>query len=433
MELTIVSLLCILGLFLLMMLGVPIVYSLGFCAVAAGLYCFGTACLPKVGWTPFHMLFNLAWTPLPLFVFLGSIIAQTAIGQDLFKAAANWLGRIPGGLIISGIMGEAAMAATLGTSAATIVVMGKVAVPEFERYGYNRSLSLGALLAGGALGPLIPPSATFIIISVLANLSLGKLFIAGIIPGIILATMLAIPAILICSLRPKLAPRAERASWGERFSSLKRVWPIAVVILAILGSIYMGVATPTESAGVGCVLVLLIAVLFFRLRWDGLRRAMIEAAVINAMILFIMVGASFFTYVVGSANIAKYLLTITGSSAMSPWLVIIFINIILLFLGCILEPLTITLLTIPIFIPLIVSLGFDPLWFGVVFAVNTQIGLITPPMGIDLFAVKTIFNIPTGEILRGVTPFLLMTLLFLVLIIALPELSLWLPSMMVGK
>ena len=433
MELTIVSLLCILGLFLLMMLGVPIVYSLGFCAVAAGLYCFGTACLPKVGWTPFHMLFNLAWTPLPLFVFLGSIIAQTAIGQDLFKAAANWLGRIPGGLIISGIMGEAAMAATLGTSAATIVVMGKVAVPEFERYGYNRSLSLGALLAGGALGPLIPPSATFIIISVLANLSLGKLFIAGIIPGIILATMLAIPAILICSLRPKLAPRAEKASWGERFSSLKRVWPIAVVILAILGSIYMGVATPTESAGVGCVLVLLIAVLFFRLRWDGLRRAMIEAAVINAMILFIMVGASFFTYVVGSANIAKYLLTITGSSAMSPWLVIIFINIILLFLGCILEPLTITLLTIPIFIPLIVSLGFDPLWFGVVFAVNTQIGLITPPMGIDLFAVKTIFNIPTGEILRGVTPFLLMTLLFLVLIIALPELSLWLPSMMVGK
>lgn len=433
MELTIVSLLCILGLFLLMMLGVPIVYSLGFCAVAAGLYCFGTACLPKVGWTPFHMLFNLAWTPLPLFVFLGSIIAQTAIGQDLFKAAANWLGRIPGGLIISGIMGEAAMAATLGTSAATIVVMGKVAVPEFERYGYNRSLSLGALLAGGALGPLIPPSATFIIISVLANLSLGKLFIAGIIPGIILATMLAIPAILICSLRPKLAPRAERASWGERFSSLKRVWPIAVVILAILGSIYMGVATPTESAGVGCVLVLLIAVLFFRLRWDGLRRAMIEAAVINAMILFIMVGASFFTYVVGSANVAKYLLTITGSSAMSPWLVIIFINIILLFLGCILEPLTITLLTIPIFIPLIVSLGFDPLWFGVVFAVNTQIGLITPPMGIDLFAVKTIFNIPTGEILRGVTPFLLMTLLFLVLIIALPELSLWLPSMMVGK
>lgn len=433
MELTIVSLLCIVGLFIFMMMGVPIVYSLGFCAVAAGLYCFGTDCLPKVGWTPFHMLFNLAWTPLPLFVFLGSIVSQTAMGQDLFKAASNWLGRIHGGLIVSGIIGEAAMAATLGTSAATIVVVGKVAVPEFERYGYNRSLSLGALLAGGALGPLIPPSATFIIISVLADLSLGKLFVAGIIPGIILAVMLSIPAVLICRFRPEYAPRGEKVSWGQKFSSLKKVWPIAVVILSIIGSIYMGVATPTESAGVGCVIVMIIAFAFFGLRWQGLRQAMIEAAVINAMILFIMVGASFFTYVVGSSNIAKYLLTIIGSSTISPWLVIIIINIILLFLGCILEPITITLLTIPIFIPIIISLGFDPLWFGVVFAVNTQIGLITPPMGIDLFAVKTIFNIPTGDILRGVTPFLIMTLLFLVIIVAIPELSIWLPNMMVGK
>jgi C4-dicarboxylate transporter DctM subunit len=433
MELTVVSLLCIVGLFIFMMLGIPIVYSLGFCAVAAGLYCFGTGCLPKVGWTPFHMLFNLAWTPLPLFVFLGSIVSQTAMGQDLFKAASNWLGRIPGGLIVSGIMGEAAMAATLGTSAATAIVVGKVAVPEFERYGYNRSLSLGALLAGGALGPLIPPSATFIIISVLADLSLGKLFIAGIIPGIILAIMLSIPAVLICKLRPDYAPPAAKASWGERFSSLKRVWPVAVVILAILGSIYMGVATPTESAGVGCVIVMIIAVTFFKLRLRGLVEAMKEAAIINAMILFIMVGASFFTYVIGSSNIAQNLLVLISSTTISPWVIIIIINAILLFLGCILEPLTITLLTIPIFVPIIVSLGFEPLWFAVVFAVNTQMGLITPPMGIDLFAVKTIFNIPTSDILRGVTPFLLMTLIFLAIIVAFPTLSLWLPSMMVGR
>ncbi len=215
MEPIMVGILCIFGLFVLMMLGVPIVYSLGFVGVAAGLLCYGSSCLPKVGWTPFHMLFNLSWTPLPLFVLLGSIIAETAIGRDLFKAAANWLGRIRGGLIVSGIMGEAVMAATLGTSAATVIVVGKVAVPEFERYGYNRSLSLGGLLAGGALGPLIPPSATFIIISVLANLSLGKLFIAGIIPGILLASMLAITAVLICWRRPEFAPLTERVSWGK--------------------------------------------------------------------------------------------------------------------------------------------------------------------------------------------------------------------------
>jgi len=416
-----------------MMLGVPIVYSLGFCAVAAGLLAFGSSCLPKVGWTPFHMLFNLAWTPLPIFVLIGSIIAETTIGKDLFKAATKWLSRIPGGLIISGIWGEAALAATLGTSAATIVVVGKVAVPEFERYGYNRSLGLGALLAGGVLGPLIPPSATMIIYSVLTNTSLGHLFIAGIIPGILLAIMLSIPAVLICTLRREFAPPVRGVSWGERISSLSRIWPVAVVILSILGSIYLGVATPTEAAGVGCVIVLIIAVVVFGLRWNGLRRAIIEAATINAMILFILIGASFFTYVVGSANVAKYLSTIIDPAVISPWLVIIAINIVYLTLGFILDPLTITFLTIPIFFPLIVSLGFDPVWFGIVFVVNTQIGLITPPMGIDLFAVRTIFDIPTGDILRGVMPFLIVELIFLAIIMAFPVISLWLPSMMLGK
>ncbi|HJX12930.1 MAG TPA: TRAP transporter large permease [Dehalococcoidales bacterium] len=433
MDLMLISLLCVFGLLVFMMLGIPIVYSLGFSAVFAGLIAFGSTSLPKVGWTPFHMLFNLAWTPLPLFVLLGSIISETGIGQDLFKAAMAWLSRIRGGLIVAGIMGEAAMAATIGTSAATIVVVGKVAVPEFERYGYDKSLGLGALLAGGVLGPLIPPSATMIIYSVLTDVSLGKLFMAGIIPGILLAIILSIPVILICWWKPQLAPQAQGVSWGQRFSSLKKVWPVLVVMLFILGSIYTGVATPTEAAGVGCVVVLLIAIAFFRLRWQGLRRAIIETAVINGMILFLLIGASFFTYIVGSANVTKYLLNAIGPSAISPWMVIIAINVILLILGCIIDPLTITLLTIPIFFPLIIRLGFDPIWFGVVFVVNTQIGLITPPMGIDLFAVKTIFNIPTGDILRGTAPFLFFLLVFLAIIIAFPTLSLWLPGMMIGK
>ena len=416
-----------------MMLGVPIVYSLGFCAVTAGIIAFGSTCLPKVGWTPYHMLFNLAWTPLPLFVLLGSIVAETGIGQDLFKAAMNWLSRIRGGLIVSGILGEAAMAAMIGTSAATVVVVGKVAVPEFERYGYNRSLGLGALLAGGVLGPLIPPSATMIIYSVLTDVSLGKLFMAGVMPGILLAIILSLPVILICWWRPQFAPQTQSVSWGERFGSLRKIWPVVLVMLCVLGSIYTGVATPTEAAGVGCVVVLLISIAFFRLRWEGLRRAMTEAAVINAMVLFLLIGASFFTYIVGSANVTKYLLNVIGSSAISPWMVIVAINVILLILGCIIDPLTITLLTIPIFFPLIVNLGFDPIWFGVVFVVNTQIGLITPPMGIDLFAVKTIFNIPTGDILRGVAPFLFFLLIFLTIIVAFPTLSIWLPGMMIGK
>lgn len=433
MDPTIISLLCILGLFIFMMLGVPIVYSLGFIAVFSGLIFLGTGTLYKVGLSPFSTLFNLGWTPLPLFVLLGAIIAESGMGKDLFQAAANWLSRIRGGLIVAGILGEALLAATLGTSAAAIIVVGKVAVPEFEKQGYNRGFSLGALLAGGVLGPLIPPSATMIIYAVLTNVSLGRLFIAGIIPGIILVFFLSIPAVVICYLKPGLAPQTYRVSWKERFSSLKGVWPITLVMFSILGSIYFGIATPTETAGVGSFIVLLIAIFFFRLRWEGLRNAIVEAATVNGLILFIIIAASFFTYVVGSTNIAKHLHTFVQSESIAPWQVIVVINIVYLILGCLIDPITITLLTIPIFVPLIISLGMDPIWFGVMFVVNTQIGLITPPMGVDLFAVKTIFNIPTGDIIRGVIPFLISEIIFLALIAAFPPISLWLPNMMVGR
>ena len=433
MDLTTLGLLAIVGMLFFMMMGVPIAYSLGFCGLVAGLVAYGTGCLPKLGWTPFHFMFNLSWTPLPLFVLLGTVVGETGIGRDLFKALRNWLSYVRGGLVVAGIFGEAAMASVIGTSAATVIVVGKVAVPEFERYGYNRRLGLGALLAGGVLGPLIPPSATMIVYSVLAELSLGRLFIAGILPGILLACMLALPVLVVCWIKPHLGPSAGSVSWGERFSSLKKIWPVVLVMLCILGSIYLGVATPTEAAGLGCVIVIIIAVVLFKLRWEGLRGAMIEAVVVNSMIMLILVGGSFFTYIIGSANIAKYLYNVVEAVGMAPWQVILSINIILLILGCLIDPLTIVLLTVPIFVPLILEVGFDPLWFGVVFVVNAQIGLITPPMGIDLFAIKTIFNIPTGEILRGVTPFLIVELIFLGIIIGFPQISLWLPGTMMGR
>lgn len=433
MDPKIISIICISGLFVFMMLGVPIVYSLGFSAVVAGFLAYGTNSFHIVGSTPFSVLFNLAWTPLPLFVLLGAVIAESGMGKDLFRAAANWFSRIRGGLIVAGIVGEAALASTLGTSAACIIVVGKVAVPEFEKQGYNRGFSLGALLAGGVLGPLIPPSATFIIYAVLTNVSLGKLFMAGIVPGILLIFFLAIPAVVLSTVRPGLAPNTYSVRWGERFSSLKGTWPIVVVMLSILGSIYFGIATPTETAGVGVFVALLIGFIFFRMRWKGLRAAIIEAATVNALIIFIIIAASFFTYVVGSTNVATNLQGLIGSAGTPVWAVILIINVLLLILGCIIDPITITLLTVPIFVPVIVSLGLDPIWFGVVFCVNTQIGLITPPMGTDLFAVKTIFNIPTTVILKGVAPFLVFEILFLAVISAFPSISLWLPNSMIGK
>lgn len=421
------------ALFVLMMIGVPIVYSLGVSAVLGALLGYGAPSLVKAGASPFSTAFNLSWTALPLFVLLGTIIASSGMGAGVFKAASNWLSRVRGGLVAAGIIGEGVLASSLGTSAATIIVVGKVAVPEFDRQGYQRGYGLGALLAGGALGPLIPPSATFIIVGVIAGLSIGKLFIAGIIPGIILITFLAVPAIGLAYLKPGLAPPGYKVSWRERWRSLAGVWPIIVVMASILGCIYGGIATATETAGVGVVVTLIIAVVFFKMRWRQLKEALQEAAMINAMILFIIFAANFFTYVLGSTNVTANLQDIVGNASIPPILVIVIINVILLILGCILDPITITLLTIPIFIPIIETLGFDPIWFTVLFCVNTQIGLITPPMGTDLFAVRTIFNIPTMQIIKGVIPFMVCELAFLALLVGVPQLTLWLPGLMLGK
>lgn len=421
------------GLVVLMMAGVPIVYSLGFSSVMAAFLGYGAPALFKAGTSPFTTTFNLSWTPLPLFVILGTIIAVSGMGEGLFRAAANWLSRVRGGLVAAGIVGEGMLAAALGTSAATIIVVGKVAVPEFERQGYDRGYSLGALLAGGALGPLIPPSATFIIYGVIAGESIGKLFIAGIIPGLLMIFLLAVPAIAMAYLRPGLAPKGFSVPWRDKWTSLRGVLPIIVIMGSILGSIYSGIATATETAGLGAVVTLLIALIFYKMRWKGLKEAMVDAAMINAMILFIIIAANFFTYVLGSTNVASGLESLVGASGMANWQVILMINIIVLILGCFIDPITITLLTVPIFLPLVTSLGFDPIWFGVMFCCNTQIGLITPPMGTDLFAVKTIFKIPTGQIIKGVLPFLVCLLIHLALIALIPELSLWLPSQMIAQ
>jgi C4-dicarboxylate transporter DctM subunit len=432
MDFTTAALVVVAGMLFLMLMGMPVIYALGFMAITVAFFAFGAPSLEKVGWTTFSTLYNINWTPLPLFVLIACLIAETKIGEDIYAAARSWLSRVPGGLIVTSIWGEAAMAAAIGTSTATILAVGKVAEPEFKRYGYDKGLAMGGLCCGGVLGPLIPPSAGMIIYGVLSETSIGHLFIAGMIPGILLACMLAAVAIIICWRKPELGPAMGPVSWRVRFSSLKRVWPIVVVMASILGTIYFGIASPTEAAGVGCVVVLIIAVTVFGLRWQGLKRALTETAIINGMILFMMVGAWLFSYVIGSSGVAKTITSFVTSADFSPWLVIISINVLLLILGCFIDAITIMLLTVPLFVPVITALGFDPIWFGVLYVVNMQIGLITPPMGLELFLMRTAFDIPVDKLLKGVLPFLVALFIFLAVLIAFPEISLWLPGMMRG-
>jgi C4-dicarboxylate transporter DctM subunit len=433
MDIVTIAIVCIIAIVFLMMMGVPLPYTVGSCAVIGTLLALGGAGASKAGLIAYQQFFHLQWTPLALFVFLACIISETRLGSDVFEAANNWLSRLPGGLVVASIMAEAGMAATIGSSTATALAVGKVAVPQMERLGYNKEFSLGALLTGGTLGPLIPPSVPFIVYALLAQESIGQLFIAGVIPGIILAIMLSGYAFIACSIRPELAPRPAAVTWKERMVSLGKVWPVLVVILGVLGGVYLGIMTATEAAGVAVVIVLVLSVVFYRFRLANLVRAMIESAILNGMVCLMIVAVVMFTYILGSSGLSKQLANFLITSGLSPWLLVVSINIVLLILGCFVDGLAIIMLTVPLFVPLIRGLGFSLVWFGVIMVVNIEIGLITPPMGLNLFVMREAFNIPIGKLIRAVVPFLIVLLLFLAIIIAFPPLSTWLPGMMKGR
>jgi C4-dicarboxylate transporter DctM subunit len=430
MDILTITIICVVGSIFLMLIGVNIAYSLGFCTVLGLLLSLGGPALAKLGLTPFSVFYSLNWTPLPLFILMAYIISETEIGADIFDTANNWLSRVPGGLAVAAIWAEAGMAATMGASGTTILTVGKVALPEMERLGYNKRFSMGALLSGGVLGPLIPPSIPFVVYGIMAQQSISALFMSGVIPGILLAVMLSAYAITACLRNPGLAPHPTSVSWTKRVLSLKRVWPVVVLMLCILGGIYTGVITATEAGGIGVLVILLIAVVFYRFRLKNLVRAMSETATLTGMVGLMIIAATLFSYLVGSSRMAQALVDFISSSGLSPWMVIIVINLILLVLGFIMDGLAIMLITVPLFIPLITALGFDPVWFGVLMVVNIEIALLTPPVALNLYLMSGTFRVPVSDVIRGVAPFLIVLVLFLALLIAFPAISLWLPGMM---
>jgi tripartite ATP-independent transporter DctM subunit len=424
------AILCICSMLVIFLLGVPVAFALGFSTVIFGTLAYGPMALQKMAMGTFSQFYSYSWTPLPLFVLMACVITETPMGSQIYRVARNWVAGLPGALISSSIFGEALVAGTVGVSGAAIVAVGKVAEPELTKYGYDRNLALGGLTVGGVLGPLIPPSTPMVIYGVMASVSVGHLFIAGILPGIILAVMLGVVPLVICWRNPSLGPAAASVPWRDRISSLKYVWHVALVMLAIIGTIFFGVATPTEAAGIGSVVIVLIGVFVFGLRWRGLCRAIVEAAVINSMMLLIIVAASFFSYLLASAGAGDFLGRLVTAWNLSPLMVVGAIIVLYLFLGCLFDSISITVLTIPIFAPLLTSLGVDLVWFGVLYVITLEIGLITPPMGVNLFFMRNTFNIQMVDLLKGATPFLIALFLFLLLVLFFPQLSLWLPSMM---
>lgn len=432
MEPVVAAVTCI-GLMLIMLnLGLPIAYALGFSSLIVGVGMFGLPALEKVGWITFHTVFNPAWIPLPLFTFMGALVAQTKIGEDLFKAARAWLSRVPGALLIATLVAQAGVSATLGASAPAILTVGPVALPELIKFKYDKKMSLGAITCGGVLGPLIPPSATAVIIASLANLPLGRLLIACVVPGLVLLCLLSAFTFIVCTKNPSLGPAAGKVTWGERIGSLKRVWAIFLTFTGMLGAIFFGVATVAESGGVGALLILILAIAIYKVRAKQVYAAMLSAVQINAQLMFIIVSATFFSYIVGSSVLAHQLANFIKELELTPIGVVVIIQMVLLILGCFIDGMTIMMITVPIFIPMISSMGLDPIWFSVLYLVNMEISLITPPMGINFFLVRTVFDISTGELIRGVVPYLMVLVIFMFVLIIYPQLALWLPSLMFG-
>lgn len=427
------GLICLAVMFVMMMIGIPIAWSMLVPSLIIGIWSYGPPVMDMLARSSYAFLFREALVPLPLFFLLACIVAETSVGDEIFGAATRWLSRIPGGLVAASIVGQGVMAAIMGHSSGTLITVGKVAAPHYRRYGYDEGYALGALVCGSVLGPLIPPSTTMILYSLFAeDVSLGKLFIGGVLPGVLLVAMLASTAVFLACRNAKLGPPAGSYTWKERFSSLRRLWLVALIIFCILGVIYLGVASTHEAAGVGAVAAFLVAVAAYKFRLRHLRRAVWETANVVGMLMIVLVAAVFFTYVVGSGGLGKAVATLVVDSGLPPMAFIVLLNVLYLILGCFMESMTILLLTLPIFVPAVSALGFDLVWFGVIVVVNMQIGLITPPLGLELYIARNVFGIETTKLLRGVLPFLFVLLVFLAIIVAFPQISLFLPNTMTG-
>jgi C4-dicarboxylate transporter DctM subunit len=431
MSIGLVSILLILGLIVLLASGIRVAFGLGFLATVGIIFFIDPATLYHLTDIAEETSLNLFLVTLPLFILMAEVVYFSGIGDDIYTAAQNWLGWLPGGLAISSIAACTAFAAVCGSSPATAATVGLVAIPEMIKRGYNRKLAVGSVAAGGTLGILIPPSITMIVVGMITGTSIGKLFIAGIIPGVILAIVLAVFTATAVKLKPDLAPRVHGVSWRIRFSSLKRVWAVLILAVSIIGSLYTGIATPTESAAIGVTFSILIALVHGRLTMDALRSALSRTIGVTSMIMFLVIGGTSLAFLMSSLSIPQYVTTLIASLSVSKWVIMIVINFIMLIMGCLLDPMGVLVISLPIIFPIVMQLGFDPIWFCVVVVINVEIGMITPPVGLNLFVLRgTVKEVSMKDIIAGSVLYAFILILGLAIIMAFPITATWLPGKM---
>ena len=391
----------------------------------------GQAAIAKMAIAPFELVSSYTFATLPLFLLMGHVLLATGQGGEIFKVARKWFGRMPGGLAMATVVGCAAFGAVSASAIATAVTMSLVALPEMKKAKYDAALANGSVAAGGPIGGLIPPSATLIIYGIITENSIAKLFVGGIIPGIMIAGSYLLMIGIRCWLKPELGPPGERVPFLEKIKVLKDVWELLLLVVFSIGGLTVGLFTATEAGAVGAFGAFVSAIIRNKLTWSKTKEAFLEAMKSTGMIYAVLIGAMIFNYFMAASNLPAQLSTWVASFDLPPIGIMIIIVIIYLVLGALMDEPSIQLLTLPIFYPLLMNLGFDPIWFGVVQCKLLNIGMIAPPVGISVFVIAGLDKtVPITTVYRGVLWFLLCDIVTMAIVIIWPQTVTWLPYLM---
>jgi len=415
--------------------GAPVAFGLGALSIVFIAIFQGFDALHVVAENFFAGLNDFTLVSIPMFVMMGAAIGTSPAGKDLYEALDRWLYRLPGGLVISNLGACAIFAALTGSSPACCAAIGKMGIPEMRKRGYPDDVATGSICAGGTLGILIPPSITFILYGIATETSIGRLFLAGVMPGIMLTGFFMLWTLFIIWKRGFRSHAAEfRYSWKEKFQSIPKIAPFLAIIAGVMYALYGGVATPSEAAGVGAALCVLLAVAIYRMWkpkewWTILRDTMRE----SVMILMIIAAAVIFGYMLTSLYLTQTLAQAIADMHVNKWVLMLLINLFLLVCGFFIPPAAIILMTSPILLPIITAAGFDPVWFGVIMTINMEVGLIHPPVGLNIYIVNAIApDVPVTRVMWGTIPYVICMFLAIAILCAFPEIATWLPNQMMG-
>ncbi|MCZ6862241.1 MAG: TRAP transporter large permease [Alphaproteobacteria bacterium] len=432
MDFITINLIGLAAMLLLLALGVPIGFTMGMVGLVGSAVMIGIEpSLSMLGQTAFETVVTDDLSVVPLFILMGYFATSSGLSEALFRAFNTWMGHFRGGLALATIGACGGFAAICGSSLATAATMTQVALPEMRRYGYDERLATGAIAAGGTIGILIPPSVILVLYGILTETPIGQLFAAGIIPGLLTVAGFMVTISIVTRINPELGPRGERSMIREKLAALSSVGLTLALFLLVIGGIYTGAFTPTEAAGIGAIGTFVLALLARRMTPKVLLSCLVDTVKTTAMIFTILIGAIMLNKFLTLGGLAGELGEIVVGLNASKLLTMIVILLIYFVLGCALDALAMILLTIPIFFPIVVALGFDPIWFGVIVVMVVELGLISPPIGMNVFVIKGMApDIRLSQIYRGVIPFVIAQILLIAILMAVPKLATWLPSTM---